>query len=229
MMATKGDDDLRQAFQADPWPQSTGDPGDPPAARPSPETIWRAIEGELPSEELAALVDQMAQDPTLAAEWRLAMDLGAAPKESPAPGSHWHGWLKPVLALGVAAAALMVWVARDGAIDGEGSPLPVYRDGSGEISAGAVRSALPDGGALPVESFVLRWAGGPEGARYDIYVSDGALKSLLVVRGLGELSYQVPQSALAGVAAGEEIVWRVEAISPGGERLKSATFVQRLE
>ena len=39
---------------------------------------------------------------------------------------------------------------------------------------------------------------------------------------------EVPPEALSGVAPGTEVVWRVEAITPGGRRISSEAFVSRV-
>jgi hypothetical protein len=57
-------------------------------------------------------------------------------------------------------------------------------------------------------------------------------ESLQVLAGgqrLAEPSFLVPESALAPLPKDSRILWRVEAVLPGGERAASATFVTRLE
>lgn len=59
---------LRRAFE-----QIPGD--DDSAAAVDPELIWSAVNGQLDPEQTAALVDRLHDDPQLALEWRLAVEL----------------------------------------------------------------------------------------------------------------------------------------------------------
>lgn len=58
-----------------------------------PDLVWKALHGELPADERRALVDRLADDPQLALEWRLALELSpelgvdAPTLDAPADGS----------------------------------------------------------------------------------------------------------------------------------------------
>jgi hypothetical protein len=109
-----------------------------------------------------------------------------------------------------------VWLAR--------APQPIdapFRGGDAPV----IRSLSDDGEALPREDFRLRWSPGPEGSRYDVRVTTESLEVVADAQRLAEPSFLVPESALVKLPAGGRVLWRVEALLPGGERVASPTFV----
>jgi hypothetical protein len=74
------------------------------------------------------------------------------------------------------------------------------------------------------ETMTLRWPGGPEGARFDLRVSDANLDILDRVRGLDQPEYTLRAESLAGLEPGATVLWQVEAVLPDGSRVSSPTF-----
>ena len=81
---------------------------------------------------------------------------------------------------------------------------------------------------LSVREAVLRWSAGPEGARYDVRVTDTALRAIAGAAALSEPEYQVPLESLADLADGDRILWQVETVLPDGSRSTSETFSARI-
>lgn len=204
-----------------------------------PETIWRAVRGELPLDEKRALVDRMAHDPDLALEWRLARELSAAADEieaaeegadktaeegetdersAPVPfaprRARWSTWAGLVAALFFAAIGLRVL----GPADPE--PPPIYRGTETTIEA-------LTGDTLPRDEPVLRWQGLDE-ARYVVSVSTETLEPVFIARDLDEPSLRLPEDALVPLADGSVLLWRVEAHARDGGVVASETFRVRL-
>jgi len=111
-------------------------------------------------------------------------------------------------------------------------PLPVVETGApvhrtpGEF---AIRSLVRDGEKLPSGSFVLRWAGGPDGTRYVVRVTDRHLRPIAGGRALTERRFTVPERSLEGLERGDMVFWQVEAILPDGRQVASDTFTVRIE
>ncbi len=87
----------------------------------------------------------------------------------------------------------------------------------------------PGAGPLSRTHPVLRWTGAPYGSRYSVVVSTRDLTVLYRKSGLIAPELEIPPEALSGVPARADLVWRVEAIAPGGHRLSSGAFLSRLE
>ncbi len=60
-------------------------------------------------------------------------------------------------------------------------------------------------------------------------VSKRDLTVLYRKSGLVTSELELPAEALTDVPAGGEIVWRVEAIAPGGRRISSEAFLSRVQ
>jgi len=75
----------------------------------------------------------------------------------------------------------------------------------------------------------LEWSAGPDGTLYTLEVATDELDVVHRVEGLEQASALVPAEALAEIADGEKVLWRVEAFLPNGETLASSTFVVTLE
>jgi hypothetical protein len=207
---------LRRAFAAGPSMAPA------PAECPSPATIWMAVRGELPADELRTAIDHLASCPACTEEWRLARSFGelsepAAAASEPQPPPRWQlrtltVWLT---AAGLAAAlgvGGLLWRA----------PLPALRGGPAAPSAPRLVAAA--GEPRPRERCVLRWAG-PEGARYDVEVRTLAGRRVSQVRGLAVGSYLVPAAHLAPLAPGTVLAWQVSATLPDGRRsVSNGTF-----
>jgi len=235
---------LREAFAAD-SDRTAPDPVKDPC--PAPERIWDALDGALGPEALREIVDHVAVCPACAEEWRLAITFReeAVNEESedgaaPAPGGR---GLDPVDLPGrrlqvpawLAAAAVAVlalglggiwWSTARSGVPGA-TQAPVYRQATEQ----QIDSLLPEGKPLSRAEPVLRWTTGPEGSVYDVVVSteDLAAPPIAEASGLTEARYRIPADALAGLPAGAELLWQVDATTPDGKRISSKTFETRLE
>jgi hypothetical protein len=174
----------------------------------------------LPLERRRTLVDHTSACGACAEAWRLAMDLS---RELPSASRPWHKSFAPLAAAAVLVLALAggVWLFW--------APRPVEAPGFRGGEAPVIRSLLREDAALPRSDFRLRWSPGPDGSRYDVRVTTESLQVLAGGQRLAEPSFLVPESALAPLPKDSRILWRVEAVLPGGERAASATFVTRLE
>jgi hypothetical protein len=214
----RSDDVLRQAFQSLPVsPVRECAPDDT-------DRVWRALTGELPAAERRRLVARLASDPALAEVWRIAEQVQrTAPASvrapSPSPGS--NRWAISWIA---AAAMLTLAVATSLILRRDGSNEPAWRD---SIPV-RVESLVSAGAELPRDAFRLRWSAGGAGARYDVRVTTEDLTPVATATDLGEPEVTVDPARLSGVPGGSRILWQVETLLPGGERIVSPTFVVRI-
>lgn len=228
---TKRIDTLRRGFQVPSPAASLGE-------HPDPDRLWAALAGELPAEERRALVDHVALCAACAEDWRMAAALRREMREderqsrpaSDAPTVVVGPWRRMRAPLVAAAAAVVLavgvglWQMEMQPGQEQGWVEPAHRGATTEEITSAI-----DGEALPRDEFVLTWSGGPEGAVYNLTVMSQDLSDLLVSeQGLTTLEYRVSAEKLDPVATGDPVAWRVEALSPDGER-QSSTFRTRLE
>lgn len=194
---------------------------------PEPERIYDAVQGNVPPDELRSIVEHLGECPECAEAWRLAAafeeEAGAA---APAVSS---GPRFPRL-VAVAATVLV-------ALLGAGLWWTVYRSPEAPVYRAAgdaeIVSLLPEDEPLDREEPVLRWEvaepGAPEGTTFDLVVSTAALELVAEATDLEEPRYEIPAEALAGLPAGTELLWRIEATTPDGRRIASRTFVASIE
>lgn len=213
---------LRRAF-AEPGPAP--DPDD----CPSPETIWEAVRGELPPDEIRAVVEHTATCPACAEDWRIAAafeeELRALRSETeeaaaPQPAIAWRRmWIAAAAALVLTVLGLQTrsWL-------GENQP-PAYRN----EGSTAIRTLVPEGAALPRQAFDLKWSPVPGALSYDLLVSTETLQTVADARGLTAPQYRIPESALADLSSGTKLYWHVEAALPEGGRVASRTFSVALD
>jgi hypothetical protein len=130
-------------------------------------------------------------------------------------------WLRygAAAAVVVLAVGLVVqrWPQRD-------VTAPAFR----ATSVHAIRSLLPDGGALPRAAFRLRWTPGPPGTGYAIRVTDETLSPIADAAGLDAPEFQVPEAALGRLAPGASVLWQVQAVFPDGTHVSSDTFLEHV-
>ena len=247
----EGLESLRSAFaelpDADP---GTVGPDGTEGERPTPETIWAAVHGELAPEDAAGIIDRLHRDPQLALEWRLALALdesepAAAEAEAARLEQEPEGgaandrryWLGGVLGVVAAAAVVLIVLADDGSSVGEGQSDskgtiessesgPVLRAGASEAP---ISTPLADGAALPREAFVLRWSAVPEASGYEVRLTTEALDPVHRSSELDEPMLEVPAAALTNYPAGTNMLWRVEALLPDGRRVASTLWRVQLE
>jgi hypothetical protein len=209
---------LRRAFAA------RGAAAPPSGACPPADRLWAAVHGQLAAEEVRPLVAHLADCAACAEAWRLARAVDApaagvaASTAAPQPaGGRWAA-----IAAGIAAVVLAGVLLRQRPTSG-----PEYRDPG--VGPGAVRSLLNESRALPRGDFRLRWTQGPAGATYAVQVVTEKLEPIAEARGLSSTEFLVPPERLASIPSGTRLLWRVEAVTPDGARVSSATFVAPLE
>jgi hypothetical protein len=217
---------LRAAF-------ASGSAAAPVGACPEPERLWAAVRGELPPAEMREVLDHVAACPACAEDWRLAAELagrdaGVRPVADLADFAARRRTRPLWTALAAAAAVSFLAVglyfqqARDAGL----RPPAEYRGGEGvAVRALDAQKALSRGAAR------LRWQLDPPapGARYDVRVTTEELAPIAEASGLAEPELVVPAESLAALPSGARLLWRVEAVLPGGERVASKTFTVRLE
>jgi len=187
-----------------------------------PERLWSAVRGEAPREEARRLLLHAARCPACGPALRLAREISAASglvaANSVRAGIPWWGWAAAAAAA-LALLSLPLWLPS-----GEQRDAAAYRD----PGADAIRSLHPDGEALPRDSFILRWTPGPPGTRYSVRVSQADLTPVASTQALERPAWHVPKEALAGLAEGSVLFWRVEAHLPDGAESASEAFRAQL-
>jgi hypothetical protein len=212
---------LRAAWAALP----PGAPG--PDCSPS-EAIWEAVAGNRPEAEVRAMLTHALGCADCSALWRLARELSSAGQDEAAvrppevralarPAR--TRWLVGAGTLAAAAVLALLLVPRSGPRETS----PVLR---GAEDAGLRADATT--ATIDRQHPVLRWSGAPEGSRYSVVVSTRDLTVLYRKTGIPASEAEIPVEALSAVPAGADIVWRVEAITPGGHRLASGAFLSRV-
>lgn len=169
------------------------------------------------------------QCPDCSALWRLARELhvsagdvapAAVAEVAPLRRMRPARWVAAVGAMAAAAAVALVLLPR-----GTGrAPDAVVRG-----TEGTMLRADPATSTLDRRHPVLRWSGAPEGSRYTVVVSTRDLTVLYRRSGVVASELELPPDALSGLPPGGEIVWRIEAIGPGGRRTASEAFVSRVQ
>lgn len=199
------------------------------AACPSPEELAEAMAGRVDEPRREAVLEHVAGCTDCAEEARLiaplhewsaaaAAEVGGSARKPARPV--WARW--PVWA--AAAALLLLAVPVVPRLRGTPAPIPNRAQAGPEI-----RSRLPESAPLRRAQPVLSWSDlGPE-VRYSVSVLSKDLRPLAGAQRLESPRYVLPADVLAGVPAGGEIVWSVEARWPDGRRLSSPTFVHRLD
>lgn len=199
-----------------------------PADRADPDRVWQAVAGELDPEALRALAEAAGRDPELARSWRLARELHAAGAGAAASGARvrWLPSASPVRWLATAALLLVglgvgLWL-RPTSLEPGGS---AWRGGAIQ----EVRPSTPEGAVLPRREFVLRWVAvaAPE-ARYTLRVTTARLELVAEVTGLVAPEHRLAARDLAGLPAGTELFWQVDALLADGRTVSSPAVAVRL-
>ncbi len=213
-------------------------PARTPALAPiEPERIWAAVRGELDARETAEIVDRLHEDPELAMEWRLAVELAGAeaeaatteadptaPSPAPAANDRRYGYAALLVAAAVGALVLSLRPAPPPLDPGPGpgeDSTPAMRAPAG---GAAISTELPDGSTLPRARFELRWSTVPGADHYELRLSTLALDPLHRALELHDPRATIPAEALAPVATGEAMLWQVTAVMPDGRRLDSPAW-----
>jgi len=214
---------LRAAF-------ATADDAPAPESCPSPETIWSAVRGELPPQQLREVLDHVASCSACAEDWRLAAELNRqqAAEAATAPGKVIQGrfgW-RAVYTAAAVAAALLIGVSVYRSNEVAPGQAPTYREA--ETPHAGIRSLLPAGEALPRQGAVLRWSPLPGAVSYDVEVSTEDLQPVAAAKGQTTPELRIPDSALASLPPGAKLLWRVDAVHADGSRESSQTFTTAL-
>jgi hypothetical protein len=215
-------DDLEQRFRA---ALPDADDGDCPPA----DAYWAAAAGELPFEQVRALVDHGATCARCAETWRILADVrraaeaetvpGARPVLGPAPaGLPLRSRILVPLTLSAMAAVGLWVVLRPPPLH----PLPVER-GSG--SSAAVRAESPE--VQPAHDAVLRWSEVPGATSYNVTVLTPDLVVLHQAVGISGRQLPLPDGVRQKVGGGG-LLWNVDAVMPDGRTVASPTFELRL-
>jgi hypothetical protein len=203
-------------------------PAPAPETCPAAETIWAAVRGELPANQIREVVEHTALCPACAEDWRLGVEVdrqtstAATAKLAPVVRGRFRRW-QPIAAAAALAACLAAVIglqSDDVRLPGRE---PVYREAEGT----AIRSLLP-GETLARREAVLRWSPLPGASSYAVLVSTEDLRVVAEAEGLAAAQFQVPASALAGRPAGTRLFWRVDAVLADGSRRSSPTFTATL-
>jgi hypothetical protein len=169
-----------------------------------------------------------AEDGDLAAELPAEVEarnerlVGAITGDAPLRGrTSVRRWTGLAAAAALAIVAVGVWQLRDS----PGPREPVYR----AADNGTVRSHVPRDRPLPRSDFVLRWSIDGEVSHYDLLVSTDALDPIAEVQGLTESEHRLDPRLLDGLEPGAKLIWQIEAVRPGGVRVRSDTFVTAVD
>lgn len=208
---------LRKTLLAeDPQPASGGCPGT--------DDLWASAAGDLDSAANEGIILHLARCSECSSIWRLAREM--LPADHPSLSSvtptgdrnrpqRWQRLLLPVAA---AAALVGVGLTTGVLLRNDPSSPPVYREQQG---AGAIE-ASPETSSLPRSACRLRWSAGPEGARYDLTVTDANLEILDAIKRLAQPEYTLAPDAIP--PSTQELFWRVTAHLPDGRTMASPTF-----
>jgi hypothetical protein len=216
-------DDLEQRLRA-----ALPDTDDPDC--PAPDTYWAAAAGELPFEQVRALVDHGARCARCAEAWRILAEVRreseavTAPARPPAlpPTAPLRGRRgRALVPLAVSAlAAVGLWVVLR---PPPPRPAPVERGNGGAVTLRAESPAVQ-----PAGDAVLRWSEVPGASGYNVTVLTPDLVVVHQAVGIAAHELRLPQG-LGQRAAGGGLLWNVDAVLPDGRTVASPTFELKLK
>ncbi len=213
---------LRQALLAeDPQPASGG--------CPDTDDLWASAAGELDPAADEGIILHLARCSECSSIWRLAREM--LPADHPSKSSvtpigdrnRLRRWQRVLLPAAAAAALIGVGLTTGVLLRNDPSSPPVYREQQGADGI----AASPETSSLPRTACRLRWSAGPEGARYDLTVTDDRLEILDTVKRLTRPEYTLAPEAIP--ASTQELFWRVTAHLPDGRTMASPTFTTTIE
>lgn len=202
---------LREAFEA-------GVSGAVPQGDdPDPETIWKAVSGELSPEQTQAVIRRAVESPSCAREWLLARRMSSETQAEFDGGRETHE-SRPYAAVAVAAGLLIAvtlatWIWSPEPVE------PSYRGAPHDLI-----SLVPDGSSLRRDAATLEWEPVPEAREYVLRVLGPDFNVVLMKEGLDHPRFTVPAESLGGIEDGDEIRWQVEVVLPDGTRNLSRLF-----
>jgi len=218
---TEPSDDLAQRFRS-----ALPDTDGPDC--PAPDTFWAAAAGELPFEQVRALVDHGAHCGRCAEAWRILADVRreageavTAPARPPALPPAAPSRRRTLVPLAVSAmAAVGLWVVLRPAPP---RPAPVERGNGGAVTVRAESSAVQ-----PAGEAVLRWSEVPGATSYNVTVLTPELVVVHQAVGVAAHELRLPQG-VGQRAAGGGLLWNVDAVLPDGRTVASPTFELHLK
>jgi hypothetical protein len=213
-------DDLEQRFRA-----ALPDTDDPDC--PSADRYWAAAAGELPFEQVRALVDHGARCARCAEAWRILAEVRRAagePAAAPEPAAvrslpaRARLRARSAVPLAVAAmAAVGIWVVVR---PPPPRPSPVERGNGGGVTLRAESPAIQ-----PAGDAVLRWSEVPGASSYNVTVLTPDLVVVHQAVGVAGRELRLP-SGVGQRASG--LLWNVDAVLPDGRTVASPTFELQL-
>lgn len=213
---------LRAAFAA---PAEAG-----PEPHLEPDTIWSAVRGELPPQQMREVLEHTAMCASCAEDWRLAAEFerqAAAETAKPAANvvyGRFRQW-RPIAAAAAMAAGILIVVG----IQTANRPDPGQEPGYRNEQRTELRSLLPEGQALPRQAAVLRWSPVPGASLYNVQVTTEDLQVIASQESLTGTQYRLPAQLLESLPAGTPLLWQVEAVFPDGTRQTSQTFFTTIQ
>ena len=178
-------------------------------------------EAEASEESARELDEAMTEAPEAPAETE-------APTEAPPRPANDRGYGYPAILALVAAAVLAILVFPRDPDPSSPSPSPTIEPDGGTVlreagTTAAITSELatPD---LEPGAFTLRWSEVPGALRYELQLTTEALDPVWSADDLTANHASVPRETIEAVPAGTELVWRVTAVMPDGQRRSSAAL-----
>lgn len=204
-----------------------------PTECPNPELLFEAAAGGLELEQRLTIVDHVSGCAECSQAWRLAMELGARPGRAiershgtsifpPAWMMHAKIFGRPQFAW-AATVIVAVGIAAYLGFPVRQQP-PQYRQAANPLAPMSLIA-----GQLARDRFLLRWSPGPPGSTYTLRLSTVNLDLLLFKEEITTTEFLVPDTVLAHVASGQQLLWQVETRQQNGQRVASATYTVILE
>ncbi len=207
---TASPDEWRSRFRASMPAQREG-------ACPPPETLWRAVRGELSGQDLESLATHLRSCGACGDGMAVTAELVA---QSEPRVLAWRPRRigRAVAGITALAAGLLLFLNHRESAPRDGADPVVSR---GEFPAGAtIRPVSKE--EQPAADARLQWTPVPGAVRYRVQVSTENLRAVLD-RTLAETSLTLPP----GLGT-ERLLWQVEALLPDGRTVTSSTFRIRL-
>jgi hypothetical protein len=183
------------------------------------DQLFSALHGDLDAAARREVVDELIRNPRAAAVWRLAREL--APEDASVHREATRTWSSGWLAL---AATLALAVGAAWQFQPWRTEVPGYRG----ATTHAIASALPEHQSLSRAQAELRWTA-IEGARYRVRVLSPDLDVLEESPELDTTTYTPAPTVLNPIPPGGQVLWQVEARTPGTAPVVSPTFSTRVE
>ena len=210
------EDPLVAAFRASMPERPTGE-------CPSAETLHAAAAGDLAAGALEAVVRHVHTCEACAEDLRVSAALVAEADRGPAV-AHRPGRQRRILAVagfGALAAALFLVLIRSPSERAQ-SLRRSSNDEPGRSSLLAVSSTVQ-----PTFGATLAWSAVPGAVRYEVRISTEDLTLLQHGTVEGRTAYPIP-SPVVERARDAPLLWQVDAVLAGGERVSSPTFHLRI-